>query len=283
MSRNLAVLAIMGISMFPIIGASQSKIDVASQLTTESAGKSSKSAMKSVVRVQCPTTDRSGTGFLHKSGCVITAAHVVKGAEQALIFVLPPSGEKIEIAKCIVNEQFDLALLFPKKAINASALEISGKSTSSFSIGSQVCSWGYPAGYSGLDPLLIVGYLSGTDKIDRPSGKPEWVMVVNAAFNSGNSGGPVISIEDNKVIGVVSSKLAPIPESVTSAIEALSNTKFGLNYTQKNSDGSETIIMEGQVVAMVLKYLREQTQLVVGHAVTAEDIRAFLKAQKIEY
>jgi 2-succinyl-5-enolpyruvyl-6-hydroxy-3-cyclohexene-1-carboxylate synthase len=38
---------------------------------------------------------------------------------------------------------------------------------------------------------------------------------------------------------------------------------------------------EGQVVSAVLKYLRSQTQLVLGNAVTAKDIKDFLSAHGV--
>ena len=56
----------------------------------------------------------------------------------------------------------------------------------------------------------------------------QWV--VNAAFNRGNSGGPVVLIETGEVIGVVSSKLAPISPTAKSALDALEQQKSGFTY-----------------------------------------------------
>ena len=127
--------------------------------------------------------------------------------------------------------------------------------------------------------LETVGFLSGVDRIPGTS-TLRWV--VNAAFNSGNSGGPVLTVDDGAVVGVVSSKLAPIPPLIEGALEALGNQGSGFRYTRTMPDGTTVTISEGQLVAEVLNYLRSQTQLVLGHAVTSEDLRAFLKANKIE-
>ena len=116
-------------------------------------------------------------------------------------------------------------------------------------------------------PLLSVGYLSGVDQVKGEFGlsPPRWV--VNGAFNSGNSGGPVISTEEASVIGIVSSKLAPIPKDVEDALNALRSSRTILMYKRRHPDGTLEDLSEGQIVAEVLHYLRSQTQLVVGYAV----------------
>jgi hypothetical protein len=94
--------------------------------------------------------------------------------------------------------------------------------------------------------------------------------------------GPVINVEDGTVIGIVSSKLAPIPQFIEAALEALKNQKSGFTFTAKQEGGQEITLTEGQVVGAVLTYLRSQTQLVVGHAVMAQDVHDFLKERKLE-
>ena len=102
--------------------------------------------------------------------------------------------------------------------------------------------------------------------------------VVNAAFNSGNSGGPLILIETGEVIGVVSSKLAPISQFAEQALTAMEANSSGVCYTQTLSDGTVRQLVEGQVIAMILNELRSQVQLVIGYAVLLDDLRSFLSA-----
>jgi hypothetical protein len=90
--------------------------------------------------------------------------------------------------------------------------------------------------------------------------------VVNGAFNRGNSGGPVLETKTAKVVGVISSKLAPIPKELESHIEEL----------EKNGSA------EGQTIAKVLQHLRRQTQLVIGFATMTKDLRQFLQTNGVE-
>ena len=149
------------------------------------------------------------------------------------------------------------------------------------SIGAHVSTWGFPGGYSGASPMLSVGYLAAKDARRTAGGNTIEQWVVNAAFNSGNSGGPLLLIETGEVIGVVSSKLAPISQVAASALTALENAQSGLTYTATRPDGSTFTLMEGQIVAMVLTELRRQVQLVIGYAVLLDDIKAFLNANNI--
>ena len=171
-------------------------------------------------------------------------------------------------------------MLQPATSIPGPTLSLSARSE--LPVGQQVSTWGFPAGYNGVVPLLTVGYLAGVDRLATATGlsAPRWV--VNAAFNAGNSGGPVLSSDDGQVIGVVSSKLAPIPPIIESALQALANQKSGFMYSKTMPDGSKVEVPVGVVIGEVLNYLRSQTQLVLGHAVTSEQVKAFLIQQKIE-
>ena len=130
--------------------------------------------------------------------------------------------------------------------------------------------------------MLSVGYLSGKDTVLTKSNKwnPQWV--VNAAINHGNSGGPVVLVETGEVIGVADSKIAPLSDTALSALAALQTQKSGFMYTAKKSDGTTQTFSEGQVIATVLEELRQQVQLVIGHAVILGDLRSFLKESNID-
>jgi S1-C subfamily serine protease len=253
---------------------------ISAAVTTDSAGRSGAVAAQSVVRIICPSKNRAGTGFLHKSGRIVTAAHVVEGCTSTDFFLLTSSGVKVASTNVLADTVLDLAIISPSLELHVPSLPLG--TDQGLAVGSQVSVWGYPAGYNGGMPLLTVGYLSGIDRIPTPVGLSPSRWVVNAAFNSGNSGGPMVRIEDGTVIGVVSSKLAPIPPRVESALEALSKTQAGAGYTSVEADGTKKELLEGQVVAEVLQYLRGQTQLVIGHAVTVDDLKGFLKKQGIE-
>jgi S1-C subfamily serine protease len=256
------------------------RIPVSAPISSDFAGEGSIVAINSVVRVMCLNTKLSGTGFLHKSGKIITAQHVVENCVNAVI--INSKGELRHVTSTVSDNVIDLSLLTIDKELNNKAFNIS--LNDNVNIGLQVSTWGYPAGYGGYAPLLSVGYLSGIEHFRTSTGKVFRQLVVNAAFNSGNSGGPLLDIEKGEVIGVVSSKLAPIPDNIKNNLNILAkDKKQGIfTYSRTLSDGRKVPITEGQVVAEVLDYLRGQVQLVIGYAVSTKDIREFLRANNVD-
>jgi S1-C subfamily serine protease len=255
----------------------ENHLQIAAPIDTESAGHGGEIAVQAVVRVICTPTNSSGTGFLHHSGGIITAEHVIRRCHQAILVL--PNGSQVPATVAATDPNHDLALLQPQRPVNATPLAICG--LQSLSIGTQVSTWGFPGGYRGASPMLSVGYLAAKDARRTASGKIIEQWVVNAAFNSGNSGGPLLLIETGEVIGVVSSKLAPISPEAASALTALENQGSGFEYTAIRADGSTFKLSEGQIVAKVLHELRRQVQLVIGYAVLLDDIRTFLNAHGI--
>lgn len=253
---------------------------VSTPISSDFAGGGGVVALNSVVRVICLSNNSSGTGFLHKSGKIITAQHIINNCDNVIIAT--SDGEIHKVTSILSAKEIDLALLNINKIINNKAFSITFNDN--IIIGLQVSTWGYPGGYGGFAPLLSVGYISGIEQFVTLSGKRLRKLVVNAAFNLGNSGGPLIDIEKGEVIGVVSSKLAPLPKNIENTLELLSkDKKQGIfTYVRTLPDGKKVSITEGQVVADVLYYLRSQVQLVVGHAVIAKDIREFLIAHGVD-
>jgi S1-C subfamily serine protease len=244
-------------------------LPVAAPLDTDFAGQGAQAARASIMRVMNPKAGMIGTGFLHSSGRVLTAEHVVRGAGQTDITLWTSQGAQIQSTSVHVDARVDLATVEPATSLtNLSALPLSAPST--FTVGTMLSAWGYPGGYFGLTPLLTVGYLAGSDNVNGVTR-----YVVNAAFNSGNSGGPLLHLETGAVIGVVASKLAPLPPQIQSLLDQLAQQKFGLQWGRTLPDGTTGTVSEAQVVAEVLQFLRSQTQLVVGHAVVLEDLRQF--------
>lgn len=272
-----AFLLVLGFILSSLCEASD-QIKVEGPVTTQLAGKISNVAIPSVLRIINLSNNTCGTGFFHKSGVIITAEHVVSSCDAKDIVLILSTGIKVNVKSIIKDSKRDLALLYPIDRLNLSALIIS--QAPMLAIGDQVATWGFPSGYRGFKPLLSVGYLSGDDQPGSEGSPRQWV--INAAFNSGNSGGPVIRLEDGNVIGVVSSKLAPLPDSTKSALNALSESKSGIQFTQNVPGKNPVNISEAQVIATVLEYLRSQTQLVLGFAVKLGDLRDFLNENSIK-
>lgn len=222
----------------------------------------------SVFRVICPPAERFGTGWVHRSGRMITAAHVVAACKPEQLEIWSHSNVKLSALSVVMDEVRDLAMVTLKEQWPG-GLDASGSGEQL--VGDVAVAWGYPWGYLGIEPLLTVGYLAGLGGVPIPGPFPQKIvgrLFVNAAFNAGNSGGPLIDVESKKVIGVVHAKLAPIPQLAEEALRALTSVRSGVMYTAENPQGQKKQFTEGQIVAMVLHHLRGQTQLVVGMAVT---------------
>ena len=253
-------------------------VPVAAPIDTDSAGRAGDIATHSVVRLICAAQNLVGTGFLHKSGNLLTADHVVRGCPAPEMIL--PDGTRAPVSVIATDQDHDLAVVKPSVSIAATPLALA--SGDNFKIGTQVSTWGFPAGYFGLAPMLSVGYLAGIDAIQIRPGTIVRQWVVNAAFNGGNSGGPLIHIETGEVFGVVSSKLAPISQEAAQILQVLENQKSGMQYSGKTPDGRDMSFSEAQLVGMVLNELRRQVQLVIGKAVILDDIKSFLRANNIE-
>lgn len=237
----------------------------------EYAGRGGWGAKESVFRVQCmvptPTGPREinlGTGFGHKSGNVLSANHVIEpclGAKGSL--QLAASGKIISKAAVISKDaSIDLVLLKPDDGFVKNPLDISTKDT--VIIGSQVSSWGFPAGYQEDVALLTVGYLAGVSTSPADPSIRRWVL--NAAINKGNSGGPLLETDTPAIIGVVIQKFSPLTNEVRSELQRLSES------------GSP----EAKALAQAITDIAERAQLVIANSVTTNDLKSFLRRAGIE-
>lgn len=217
-----------------------------------------------------------GTGFLIKSGQIITNAHVVHYAQNTELTIYSPNGQHYAITKFVEDTIRDLAIITPSVQIKG-GFELGDEK--SVDIGNQVYTWGYPFGYSGISPLLSVGYISGINNYQPYAGKFVQHLIVNGAFNPGNSGGPLI--DSGKVIGVVQSKVAPLTPYILSALTALKNNSNGMIYTSQDQTGKTTQFSEAQVIEQILSYYRELSQVMIGEAVSIFELKKYLTENNI--
>ena len=119
-----------GLAELPQFGSgARQTIPTSAPITAAQAGSSSVIAAGSVLRIVCQATSMSGTGFLHKSGRVITAAHVVAQCSPDQLRLLTPNGETVRVASVAVDEALDLGLLEPSAEIVGPSLTISARNS----------------------------------------------------------------------------------------------------------------------------------------------------------
>jgi hypothetical protein len=105
---------------------------------------------------------------------------------------------------------------------------------------------------------------------------------VNGAFNPGNSGGPLLIAQDNRVIGVVVLTYNFYAPGLRRLIDQLSAQKRGLQWTLTQPDGRTRDVSEAQITAAILDEFYAKTQVMIGDAVAASELAAMLKEHASE-
>jgi len=278
----LATILISGLTVIMSTAQEPEKPDTlptAVQWTLDAAGPTQRAAIKSVVLLFCPNTSMKGTGFILSDGLVVTNNHVIDGCTAEELIGNPlDEQQSIRFSKMAVDKDVDLALLKPTKHVTG-GLELGTDQDPR--PGTEVTTWGFPLIYNGPAPLLSVGYVAGysKDTVNRKSVKH---VVVNGAFNPGNSGGPLFLGNSNKVIGVVVAKFHLYPPIVQQAIAALAHSNSGVVYSGTDEHGQPKSYLEGQVTAMVPDQFYRTTQVMIGEAISVSELRVFLNKAKAD-
>ncbi len=157
---------------------------------------------------QVTATASSGTGFvISADGEILTNYHVVKNASK--LTVTMNSGESYNATVIGYEEDNDVALI----KIDATGLTpVSLGKSSDLRVGDEVAAIGNPLGE--LTNTMTVGYVSALDRYINTDGSPINMMQIDAAINSGNSGGPLFDMNGN-VVGITTAKYSGTTNSGT--------------------------------------------------------------------
>jgi hypothetical protein len=276
-----ALLAILSLSMGHFTLA-QTAVSVPTSVNAEpvldAAGPEQRRSLNAIYLIACPSVG-FGSGFLLDTGIIVTNSHVVATCTEQTLFGISTANKRVSFSKIIKDDNRDLALLIPgEKQINGLKLAASDKPLP----GTTVSTWGYPFGYNGISPLLSVGYVSGYRE-DTSKGNGVKHIVVNGAFNHGNSGGPLLVSHNNEVIGVVVLTFVFYPPEVRQMIDGLTSQKFGLQIgTVTRPDGSKENLSEAQITGMVLDEFYQKTQVMIGEAIAGSELAAFISEHSSE-
>jgi S1-C subfamily serine protease len=158
----------------------------------------------SVVKVlaEAPAADRRGTGFVVAPRLVLTCAHLVQSTSG--IVLLLADGRQVPAAIERLDALNDLALLSTTVDLPpALAIDETGR----VEPGEPVAVTGFPAdgtdGMGGGD-LTVTGALAGWVTRSSPAGERVEMLQLFADIRPGHSGGPVYSLRDGRVFGVMS-------------------------------------------------------------------------------
>lgn len=273
---SLIILAFLTINCFSQSFDKQN-LPISTKWTLDASGESGRNTIPYVFLIVCPDSGSKGTGFQLRSGVIITCAHVIGKSKAFEIMAISPDNSRIWFKDMKIDVNRDLAILTPISNLTG-GLSIGNED--SLKLGNIVSTWGFPYGHNGPSPLLSVGFLAGYKSYKDNVTKGETIkhLVVNGAFNPGNSGGPLFAQNLDKVIGIVVSKVIPLLSDFdNSAIKALSENTSGAVFTRKNSKGKTEQLVESQVVAMLLQSYQSLTQVMIGEAISVEELKDFLK------
>jgi hypothetical protein len=253
---------------------------VSTQWLLDSAGPIQRDAIKSVYLLVCPKTDKKGTAFLLKSGTMVTDNHVIEGCTSADLWALSPMGEKITFSKIVPDANRDLALLRPTNRLDGGfelGSDISPK------LETRVTTWGFPLIYSGPAPILSVGYVAGYNDAQVGAAVVKHI-VVNGAFNPGNSGGPLLVAPDNKVVGVVVWKMRLLPDWVQTLITGFGHPGASVCCVAEETlpDGTKKGVSSEEASGMILQQFYNTVQVMIGEATSVSELKAFLRDKESE-
>ena len=155
-----------------------------------------------VVTVQCLSGEgvSVGTGVIFsEDGYILTNHHVVRGGSEC--YVTLDSGYSMDVCFVAGDEDSDLAVLKvpPGELMTVGALPFASFGDSEqLVVGDPVYAIGAPRRLRGT---LTNGIISAIDRDIEVEGRTLTLLQTNAALNSGNSGGPLIS-ERGQVVGI---------------------------------------------------------------------------------
>jgi len=200
------------------------------------------------------------------------------------LFGISTANKKVNFSHIITDAHRDLALLIPTEKLDH-GLTLAKADDPAPVPGTPVTTWGYPFLYNGTSPLLSVGYVAGFREVppnNATNGKPVKHIIVNGAFNHGNSGGPLLIAQKNEVIGIVVSTYSFYPPGLKNVIDSLSTQTAGFQWTITQADGSKKDYSEAQLTAAILDEFYQKTQVMIGEAISASELAALIKEHSSE-
>ncbi len=247
--------------------------------TLDAAGPEQRRSLNAIYLIFCPGVG-TGSGFLLDNGVIVTNVHVVATCTKDNLVAVGSKNQQVTFSKIISDERRDLALLIPvDKLTHGLKLASNDKPEP----GTGVSTWGYPFVYNGTSPLLSVGYVAGYREQPESSGKGVKHIIVNGAFNHGNSGGPLLVSQRDEAIGVVELTYTFYPPEVKQFIDGLSKQGNGFMIAERTlPDGTKQHVSEAQITGMVLQEFYDKTQVMIGEAIAGSELAAMIKEKSAD-
>jgi S1-C subfamily serine protease len=255
------------------------EMPIATQWLFDAADEVERAEISSVLLVRCHNT--KGTGFHIRAGFVVTNNHVVQGCAVDEILARSALGRTVHFSKIVTDPERDLAVLRPFVPLEG-GLELAGNDTPK--VGSAVSTWGYPLMFDGPAPLFTAGYVAGYVQSRSRGNKTVKHIVVNGELNPGNSGGPLLSRQDSKVIGIVVIKILPFSSEAVGSMNFLQDTEWlssGMctGYISLPNGGH---MCQSEAQYKLIKELYQNAQVGIAEAISVSELKALLNERAEE-
>lgn len=200
---------------------------------------------KATVKIECEGTNFSGSGFhFIRKDIIITNYHVIKSVDNNNIFALTESRErvKLKLLKYSNEDEYDYAILQCEENFKGER-EVLLPLTSSPTRSMQICFSGFPHGINDL--IVQKGYVSAPFK-DKG-------FYIDASVNGGNSGGPIVELEEGKVIGIITKRRFLVPQD----LEQLNKNLKAIHKHFQQMGGRSGVIISGVDFGSFAKLMSE--------------------------
>jgi S1-C subfamily serine protease len=241
----------------------------------DAAGPAQRKAIANVYQIRCAATNIRGSGFLIDAGVIVTNTHVIHGCDADEIVAASATGKEVHFKNIISDSDRDLALLVPTEKLTGG---LTLGSDSKLQLGQAVSAWGYPAIYDGSSPLLSVGYVAGFHAVHPVPNKTVRHIVVNGAYNPGNSGGPIFLTGSDEVIGIVVWKAQLVSDTALTVAHGLEHPRGGIGgtFSRIMPDGTTVGVSNEEAIGEVIEEFYNAVQVMIGEAISVSELKAFL-------
>jgi serine protease Do len=174
-------------------------------------------------RIDDKTIEPLGTAFIcHNKGYLLTAAHTFSLKDT--LGVVPPepvdqfnSSQRknfsfLPVSVTQFDAENDVALLKMDNAVTVTVPPNIFGSDDLAPVGASVGYLGFPHSHNGQHALKVSGTILGS-KVLAPNGTKQFVL--DSMAEAGNSGGPLVDLTSNRIIGVISRRFNPAGNGAT--------------------------------------------------------------------
>lgn len=193
--------------------------------------------------LQVLTDNDCGSGFhFHSKETIVTNYHVIKSfikGKSNQLFARTENGSQVDlkVVDYSSEDKYDYAILESKGEFDEDRTVLQPKTDYERRRGKTICFAGFPHGVEDL--LVQTGIISGPyfdRKLDQKVG-----YYLDASVNGGNSGGPIVDLEDMKVVGIVTKNRFLTPYN----LDDLLSKAEGLEEHYENMGGSAGVNISG--------------------------------------